>query len=133
MSCDAHLGPCGLFPSCPVRGLSCTLRRVARRTRPEVGSGPGIGVAERRGGDRRRAARAWPKQRLEFIDRLLATLVHLRLGLSHAALAQLYGLDLSCPGRSAKPATTDRSRLRRPRPPGTATAHAGGPVRLRRC
>ncbi|MGG2463772.1 transposase family protein [Streptomyces sp. RGM 3693] len=30
-----------------------------------------------------------------FTDRLLATLVHLRLGMPHAALAQLYGVDRS--------------------------------------
>ncbi len=30
-----------------------------------------------------------------FTDRLAATLVHLRLGLSHAALAELYGVDRS--------------------------------------
>ncbi|MFE1787848.1 transposase family protein [Streptomyces sp. NPDC059525] len=52
-------------------------------------------LRERRGGDRRRAAGAGPKQRLVFTDRLLVTLVHLRLGLRHAALAQLYGVDRS--------------------------------------
>jgi hypothetical protein len=30
-----------------------------------------------------------------FVDRLLVTLVHLRLGLPHAALAELYGVDRS--------------------------------------
>ncbi len=30
-----------------------------------------------------------------LVDRLLGTLVHLRLGLPHAALAQLYGVDRS--------------------------------------
>ncbi|MFC9706328.1 transposase family protein [Streptomyces sp. NPDC056943] len=59
---------------------------------------------ERRGGDRRRgpaagcrrrAAGAGPKPRLVLTDRLLATLVHLRLGLSHAAPAELYGVDRS--------------------------------------
>ncbi|MFD5416921.1 transposase family protein [Streptomyces sp. NPDC127069] len=52
-------------------------------------------LRERRGGDRRRAAGAGPKQRLVFTDQLLITLVHLRLGLRHAALAQLYGVDRS--------------------------------------
>ncbi|RPE47093.1 DDE superfamily endonuclease [Streptomyces sp. Ag109_O5-1] len=52
-------------------------------------------LRERRGGDRRRAVGAGPKQRLVFVDRLLVTLVHLRLGLAHAALAQLYGVDRS--------------------------------------
>lgn len=50
---------------------------------------------ERRGGDRRRAADAGPKQRLVFVDRLLVTLVHLRLGIPHAALAELYAVDRS--------------------------------------
>ncbi|MFF3916290.1 transposase family protein [Streptomyces sp. NPDC001852] len=50
---------------------------------------------ERRGGDRRRAAGAGPKQYLVFVDRLLVTLVHLRLGIPHAALAELYGVDRS--------------------------------------
>ncbi|MFF9569866.1 transposase family protein [Streptomyces sp. NPDC014685] len=50
---------------------------------------------ERRGGDRRRAVGAGPKQRLVFTDRLLVTLVHLRLGLPHVALAQLHGVDRS--------------------------------------
>jgi hypothetical protein len=49
----------------------------------------------RRGGARRRAAGAGPKQRLVFTDRLLVTLVHLRLGLPHTALAELYGVDRS--------------------------------------
>jgi DDE superfamily endonuclease/Helix-turn-helix of DDE superfamily endonuclease len=52
-------------------------------------------LRDRRGGDRRRAAGAGPKRRLVFIDRLLVTLVHLRLGLPHAALAELYGVDRS--------------------------------------
>ncbi|MFF1834778.1 transposase family protein [Streptomyces sp. NPDC058231] len=52
-------------------------------------------LRERRGGDRRRSAGAGPKRRLVFIDRLLVTLVHLRLGLPHAALAELYGVDRS--------------------------------------
>ncbi|WP_328330041.1 helix-turn-helix domain-containing protein [Streptomyces sp. NBC_00455] len=50
---------------------------------------------ERRGGERRRAAGAGPKQRLVFVDRLLVTLVHLRLGIPHAVLAELYGVDRS--------------------------------------
>ncbi|WP_218108372.1 transposase family protein [Actinacidiphila rubida] len=50
---------------------------------------------ERRGGDRRRAAGAGPRQRLVFVDRLLVTLVHLRLGIAHAAPAELCGVDRS--------------------------------------
>ncbi|MEV0639426.1 transposase family protein [Streptomyces sp. NPDC050619] len=51
-------------------------------------------LRERRGGDRRRAAGAGP-QRLAFVDRLLVTLVHLRLGIPHAGLAELHGVDHS--------------------------------------
>nr|WP_256178756.1 transposase [Kitasatospora aureofaciens] len=52
-------------------------------------------LRERRGGERRRAAGAGRKQRLVFTDRLLVTLVHLRLGLPHEALAELYRVDRS--------------------------------------
>ncbi|MFF8595252.1 transposase family protein [Streptomyces sp. NPDC015220] len=52
-------------------------------------------LRQRRGQDRRRAAGAGPKRRLVFVDRLLVTLVHLRLGLPHAALAELYVVDRS--------------------------------------
>jgi hypothetical protein len=63
-------------------------------------------LRERRGGDRRRAAGAGPKQQLVFTDRLLITLVHLRLGLPHAALAELYRVDrstVSCAIREIRP------------------------------
>ncbi|MFD4861029.1 transposase family protein [Streptomyces atratus] len=50
---------------------------------------------ERRGGARRRAAGAGRKQKLVFPGRLLAALVHLRLGLPHAALAELFDVDRS--------------------------------------
>ncbi|MFB7574794.1 transposase family protein [Streptomyces sp. NPDC056165] len=52
-------------------------------------------LRERRGGDRHRAAGAGRKRRLVFTDRLLVTLVYLRLGLPHAALAQLFGAERS--------------------------------------
>ncbi|WP_063774779.1 transposase family protein [Kitasatospora azatica] len=48
-----------------------------------------------RGGKRHRAEGAGRKPKLEFVDRLLVTLVHLRLGLPHAALAELYRVDRS--------------------------------------
>ncbi|MFI0141939.1 transposase family protein [Streptomyces luteogriseus] len=62
---------------------------------PKWQGGRESALRERRGGDRRRAVGAGPKQRLVFVDRLLVTLVHLRLGLPHAALAQLYSVDRS--------------------------------------
>ncbi|WP_405690704.1 transposase family protein [Streptomyces sp. NBC_00057] len=52
-------------------------------------------LRERRGGARRRAAGAGPEQRMVFTDRLMVTLGHLRLGLPHAALAELYSVDRS--------------------------------------
>ncbi len=48
-----------------------------------------------RGGPRKRAEGAGRKPKLVFIDRLLVTLVHLRLGLPHQALAVLYRVDRS--------------------------------------
>ncbi|MFE7186145.1 helix-turn-helix domain-containing protein [Streptomyces erythrochromogenes] len=48
-----------------------------------------------RGGPRKRAEAAGLKPRLMFTDRLAATLVHLRLGLPHAALAELYRVGRS--------------------------------------
>ncbi|MFF3948041.1 transposase family protein [Streptomyces sp. NPDC001902] len=45
---------------------------------------------EPRGGARRREAGAGPKHDLVFTDRVVLTLVHLRTGLPHAALAVLY-------------------------------------------
>ncbi|MEU2866497.1 transposase family protein [Streptomyces mirabilis] len=47
---------------------------------------------ERRGHDRQRAAGAGPNHQLVFVDRVLITLVYLRLQLPHAALAELYGV-----------------------------------------
>lgn len=46
-----------------------------------------------RGGPRKRAEGAGREPRLVFTDRLAATLVHLRLGLPDAALAELYGVS----------------------------------------
>ncbi|MFD3475780.1 transposase family protein [Streptomyces sp. NPDC058695] len=54
-------------------------------------------LRERRGVERQRAAGAGPKHDLVFTDRLLVTLVHLRTGLPHAALAELYGIALVRP------------------------------------
>jgi len=50
---------------------------------------------QRRGHPRRRAAGAGPTHRLVVCDRVLVTLVHLRLQLPHQALAVLYGVDRS--------------------------------------
>ncbi|MFE3143966.1 transposase family protein [Streptomyces scopuliridis] len=55
---------------------------------------------ERRGAARRRAAGAGPKYDLVLGDRVLITLVHLRTGLPHAALAELYGTARSTVSRA---------------------------------
>jgi hypothetical protein len=44
----------------------------------------------RRGYERQRVAGAGPKHELVFTDRVVIALVHLRTGLPHAALAELY-------------------------------------------
>ncbi|MFF2808489.1 transposase family protein [Streptomyces sp. NPDC058000] len=66
---------------------------------------------ERREGDRRREAGAGPKYELVFTDRLLATLVHLRTGLTHEALGVLYEVGSSTIGRAiqeVRPLPADR-------------------------
>ncbi|WP_327242292.1 transposase family protein [Streptomyces sp. NBC_01320] len=50
---------------------------------------------ERRGGVRRRQAGAGPKPELDFCDRVMLTVVHLRTGLTHAALAEMYAVGRS--------------------------------------
>ena len=56
---------------------------------------------ERRGGrDRLRAEGAGPNRELPFTDRVIATLVVLRLQLPHAALALLHGVDRSTIARA---------------------------------
>ena len=63
-------------------------------------SGPWMKAEEdrlrgRRGHERKRAAGAGPDHDLPFTDRVIATLVHLRFQLPHAALAELSGVDRS--------------------------------------
>ncbi|MFG2848894.1 transposase family protein [Kitasatospora sp. NPDC048296] len=58
------------------------------------------GRDERRGGARQRETGAGPKYELVFIDRVLATLVHLRTGLTHAALGVIYEVGSSTIGRA---------------------------------
>ncbi|MFI2242685.1 transposase family protein [Streptomyces chrestomyceticus] len=48
-----------------------------------------------RGGERKRAPGAGARTRLVFVDRLVATLIHLRHDLPHSVLALLYGVDRS--------------------------------------
>ncbi|MGV9729832.1 helix-turn-helix domain-containing protein [Streptomyces albogriseolus] len=53
-----------------------------------------------RGAARQRSAGASTKYDLVFTDRVLVTLVHLRTGLPHAALAELYGTARSTVSRA---------------------------------
>ncbi|GAA0699742.1 hypothetical protein GCM10010193_63120 [Kitasatospora atroaurantiaca] len=53
-----------------------------------------------RGGERRRAAGAGARHRLVFVDRVSATLIHLRHDLPHAVLALLFGVDRSTISRA---------------------------------
>ncbi|WP_405883911.1 transposase family protein [Streptomyces sp. NBC_01136] len=55
---------------------------------------------ERRRSARRRQAGAGPKYELVFTDRVFATSVHPRTGLSHEALAVIYEVDSSTIGRA---------------------------------
>lgn len=50
---------------------------------------------EARGGAGKREAGAGARHRLVFVDRLVATLIHLRHDLPHAALGLLFGVDRS--------------------------------------
>ncbi|HEY3872169.1 MAG TPA: transposase family protein [Actinocrinis sp.] len=59
-------------------------------------------LRERRGHDRLRAPGAGPDHDLVFVDRVVVTLVALRLGLPHAALAVLYGVDRSTVTRAVR-------------------------------
>ncbi|MFF3150295.1 transposase family protein [Streptomyces sp. NPDC057927] len=55
---------------------------------------------ERRGGVRLREAGDGPKYGLVFVDRLLATLVHLRTGLTYEALGVIYEVGSSTISRA---------------------------------
>ncbi|MFD3469744.1 transposase family protein [Streptomyces sp. NPDC058682] len=57
-------------------------------------------LRERRGAERQQQAGAGPRHDLVFTDRMLVTLVHLRTGLPHAALAELYGAARSTISRA---------------------------------
>ncbi|MFI1106338.1 transposase family protein [Streptomyces melanogenes] len=67
---------------------------VAELARPWVAGVEGRRY-QARGGDRKRALGAGARYRLVFVDRLVATLIHLRHDLPHSVLALLYGVDRS--------------------------------------
>jgi hypothetical protein len=89
-------------------------------------------LAHRRGHPRRRAAGAGPHQRLVLCDRVLATLIVLRLQLPHQALAVLLGVDRATITRAIgqiRPLLAARGLP--PRPAHAAAADLGGCGRLR--
>ncbi|MCX5115271.1 transposase family protein [Streptomyces sp. NBC_00378] len=53
-----------------------------------------------RGGARKRTAGAGPRHQLVFVDRLTATLIHLRHDLPHSVLGLLFGVDRSTTTRA---------------------------------
>ena len=59
-------------------------------------------LRERRGHDRMRAPGAGPEHDLPFTDRVIVTLVYLRLQIPQAALAALYGVDRSTVTRAVR-------------------------------
>ena len=93
--CEDNLGPRGLLSSCPVRYIPGHLAELVAELAPKWEARQESVLTERRRGERRRAAGAGPKHRLVFLDRVLVTLVKLRLDLPDAALAELYGVDRS--------------------------------------
>ncbi|MGW8531380.1 helix-turn-helix domain-containing protein [Nocardiopsis sp. NPDC055824] len=86
-----------------------------------------------RGGSRKRTAGAGARHRLVFVDRLVATLIHLRHDLPHAVLGLLFGVDRSTlpPRRRPDPHPAGRAWTRGPEPPGGASAHLGRRLRPR--
>jgi len=74
---------------------------IAEMAAPWVASEEGR-LLERRGHERERAAGAGPDHDLPFTDRVIATLVHLRLQLPHKALAVIYGVDRSTVTRAVR-------------------------------
>ncbi|MEU2674267.1 IS5/IS1182 family transposase, partial [Streptomyces sp. NPDC007164] len=80
-----------VFTGISRRHLACLVQELAE---PWLAGVEGRRHAAR-GGSRRRAAGAGARHQLVFIDRLTATLIHLRHDLPHAVLGLLYGVDRS--------------------------------------
>ena len=77
-------------------GMSrCRLARVIEELAVPWSAAGEDRLRARRGHDRRRAPGAGPDHDLPFVDRVIATLVHLRFQLPHKALAALYGVGRS--------------------------------------
>ncbi|MET9567475.1 transposase family protein, partial [Streptomyces tauricus] len=80
-----------LFTGISQRHLACLIEELAQ---PWQAGLEGRRHAAR-GGARRRAAGAGARHQLVFVDRLVATLIHLRHDLPHAMLGLLLGVDPS--------------------------------------
>ncbi|MEU6370831.1 transposase family protein [Streptomyces sp. NPDC046931] len=99
----AHPAFCGLSH----RHLGELIEEVAPRWQARCESGRHV----RRRGARQRQAGAGPKYELVLVDRLLVTLVHLRTGPTHDALAVIYEVGSSTIGRAiaeVRPLLADR-------------------------
>lgn len=80
-----------LFTGISRRHLACLIEELAQPWQAGV---EGRRQAAR-GGARKRAAGAGARHQLVFVDRLVATLIHLRYDLPHAVLGLLFGVDRS--------------------------------------
>lgn len=80
-----------LFTGVSRRHLACLAEELAT---PWLAGAEGRRHAAR-GGARKRAAGAGARHRLGFVDRLVATLIHLRHDLPHSVLGLLFGVDRS--------------------------------------
>ncbi|MFB7112156.1 transposase family protein [Streptomyces sp. NPDC056190] len=80
-----------LFTGITQRHLSCLAEELALPWQAAVEGRR----HDARGGSRRRAAGAGARHQLVFVDRLVATLIHLRHDLPHSVLGLLFGVDRS--------------------------------------
>jgi hypothetical protein len=80
-----------LFTRTSRRHLACLIEELAQPWQAGVEGRR----HEARGRPRRRAAGAGARHQLVFVDRLVATLIHLRHDLPHSVLGLLFGVDRS--------------------------------------
>ena len=82
------------FAHCAFTGISGHhLGLLVTELQPRYDAAREDRLHQRRGHPRRRRAGGGPRPRLSFPHRLVATLVHLRLGIPHAALAVVFDVD----------------------------------------
>lgn len=80
-----------LFTGISQQHLGCLVEELAAPWRAGLEGGRHAA----RGGARKRAAGAGARHQLVFVDRLVATLIHLRHDLPHSVLGLLFGVDRS--------------------------------------